>query len=729
MTWPRFRSFLLDKARTFRWEIVLGLVLVTAGAANAIVIYDDLFFIEGFPHHREHESLAYSIKYFFFLEDLRGHEYRLYGLSKVLHFALWHIAEKAAWIYGGLIALAQFVSGLGVRRLLLKLGVDAFQAWAVVLVWMISPFCVTTCFHHYSYLLLPYHLTILTAVLFQNVLLADTWRWSAVPPFAILAFAVALTGESHFAAWLLILTMVCFLTPTKHKLSWRLSVIVMMGTIIVTAVLLHRLWWVTHAPIVSDARYTFALPDIATAVRLSRDYLSSLLPGLTVQVVDILYIAKFLSLGTLWVMVAVGLYFWRKIPATREGTTNGLGLPAALVLITFASILIFWVVGVVGSQISAVNPRRYGYVPNTLFCMTLISLLAAPLVRRKLGRAPSFGGVLLVGWLWLTLVVVSLPIVRKHDGRLWSEIARALKDKPNATLLFASATNTIGSPNFTPTGLRGAGYPEIFESTMSHSLWQGLYARNFLGVDFVGFRYTPVNSTDIRVDDFRSSERTTIVPRSSIIVVADTDMHPPARRSARIRAAIFTEWADFKASLAAHGASISRSGKEMRPSPYPEEAAIDLGALDRAGAMLPDKNYGDEPRGFGPIVNYGIEEGEGGVYTLPDAAQYSWWATNRHGAYTYRIDFKDRAQRMVALDWLDYWHSSGGKRPMIIEAAADDQWYSVGVFDPAAEAGQTPVTLELLTGTAQTFRVRIKPAPGATDIPFIAGIRILGLAP
>jgi hypothetical protein len=85
----------------------------------------------------------------------------------------------------------------------------------------------------------------------------------------------------------------------------------------------------------------------------------------------------------------------------------------------------------------------------------------------------------------------------------------------------------------------------------------------------------------------------------------------------------------------------------------------------------------------------------------------------------------DRDPKLVILDLMERWHSQPGARRMIVESAIDDQWFSIGTIDPAAEAGLTPLAIKLAVVGARTFRVRVKPAPGAIDIPFLSGIRVL----
>ncbi len=236
-----------------RWTIVwLGAVVIGAGALNGRLMYDDLYLVEHFRLVAGENSLARTLLIFLFSLDLGPREYRLYGASKILHFALFYIGGSQGWFYGGIIAASQFLSGLGLRRLLPQIGADRTQA-VMALVWIVSPFAVTTCFHHYSYSLLPYQLTIACAL----ALIAER-RWTA----ALLALLIANTGEAYLPA--AALTLVLATLAAQKKLA---DLALLLGVMLVS-ILLHRIVW-SHL-LVPGGPQRFAFAPQSLSVILSR---------------------------------------------------------------------------------------------------------------------------------------------------------------------------------------------------------------------------------------------------------------------------------------------------------------------------------------------------------------------------------------------------------------------------------------------------------------------------
>jgi hypothetical protein len=727
MSAPDWKSPFLARAFALRYQIVLGLGVIVAGIVNAHLMYDDLYLIPRFQHLSDSRGFFPTLFWLFLSLDLGGHEYRLYGTSKILHFFLWEMFGSRAWIYGGLIAAAQFVSGLGIQRLLRGLQIEPFQAWAVALAWIISPFAVTTCFHHFAYLLLPYDLTIACALVIQRNVASNTTHWRTTLAIALLSFCIATTGEAHIPVAFAVLAVVGFLTRSPMPYAKRGRMLLVSGVTIAATVIVHRMLWEAYAPQIADRRFIFTLTDWDQSVSRTLTFLQSLAPGAAVQVEQVLAFAGWRAVRPAVFTLLCAALIWRIRAAPQPASRSGLGVPAVLCLMTAMSIVITWALAAFTPNMDLVYPRRYGYVPNTLAAMAIVGLFAAPSVRRIIGRAPVFLCLMAIGWIWLTLVSICLPVIRKHDSRVWHAVAKAIDERPGASVLFVRASNSFNIPRFNWfEGLRGADFPDIFESTFSGYLWEFQYAREFLHARATGYRYDAVNATDIKLTG--NSGSSTIVPRDSVIAVANMDWHRTDWQDTRLHATVFRRWDDFLASVAAHGALGKAGWEQFLQYPDEEQIAIDLGERNGAGA-LPDKKYADRAAGAGFISNYGLEEGDDSIYAPPHGGPGAWWMTNRNGSFTYRIDFTDDAPKIVALDWLEYWQHATGNRKMLVEAALDDQWYRVGVVNIAAEAGQTPFVLELPTAGAKTFRVRLSPAPTTTDLPFLPGIRVTPVRP
>jgi hypothetical protein len=366
--------------------------------------------------------------------------------------------------------------------------------------------------------------------------------------------------------------------------------------------------------------------------------------------------------------------------------------------------------------------------------MLLVAILSSPGVRRWFGRIPALAGVGCITWLWLTLMAVCLPIVRTQDAKVWAATSAAIRQNSgSASLLFTTSWNNFAQPSFvlhagTP-GLRGVDFPDIFESPFSYYWWESQYAVSVLGANFAAYRFEDRGSNVLLEGNGQNNKPPIVVPKQSVVVVADTKLEPSEFPRTRHRISVLS-WAEFESSLSAHGGAVVTKGWSSFLEPLgPDEVQISLGhAVAGAPATLPDKAYTDPAVQSGPIANYGLETGAGGLFSLSLRSPLSYFLSNRNGSYTYRLDFTDQSPKTVALDLLDLWHETPGFRLMQVDAAFDDQWFHVDKrFDPEAFVSHAPLSIKLFPGTARTFRVRIASAPGATDIPFINGIRVAHL--
>src|SRR5690242_221560 len=107
---------------------LLLIVCVAVGALNATLMYDDPFLYEYFQNMRATYSPAAGARFLFLGLDLGGEQYRLYGLSKVLQYALWLAVGIRPWVYGAVIGGTQAALGLIVFDVFRRWGADRAQA-------------------------------------------------------------------------------------------------------------------------------------------------------------------------------------------------------------------------------------------------------------------------------------------------------------------------------------------------------------------------------------------------------------------------------------------------------------------------------------------------------------------------------------------------------------------------------------------------------------------------
>ena len=89
----------------------------------------------------------------------------------------------------------------------------------------------------------------------------------------------------------------------------------------------------------------------------------------------------------------------------------------------------------------------------------MVALLAERSIRRLIGVVPALMVCVVLVWLWITLQVVCLPVVRAQDERVWAAARAAMAGKSAPSIVFLNAWSLPDMPGYrlhvdTP-GLRG----------------------------------------------------------------------------------------------------------------------------------------------------------------------------------------------------------------------------------------------------------------------------------
>ena len=537
-------------------------VLIAAGTLNATLIFDDVgYLLDLFPRKIQTLGLLGGIKYIFFGQDLGGWEFRLYGLSRLLHLLLYQIFGVHAWAYAAVIGAIQAACGWGLYRLLRAYQVEKVQAAVCGLLWMYSPFATTSCFHHYSYLILPFQLILLCALVLRaehDDPESEHWAWRAVS--GVIGLLLAYAGESHFITAGLVIVVVAFLTPSRRKLTSRLVDCLVPLVIIAAAVAVYRWEWTALVPSDGGVRFALMLPGW-TQVWPRTSQFSAALPAsvfeqlraiFTFAGASALIAAGVAASGGTWILLRNGRLTAFRSLAVKPRPVD-IALPAILGLIALSSFGIFYILHILSPAGSGMVPfpRRYGYVPFTLVLILAGSCLSAPWMRRSVGAGPAVFYCLAVICTWIVLQTACLPVVRAQDRQVWNALAAALNAKrdPSVLLVSGSTWHDAGSREVdldTPF-LRRTHFPPIFESPLTSYWWASGYAHVVLGARFVGSWYRDEGEGRVRLLDNGLRGPTMPVAIDSVVVLASTDPNPPDRGKPADRAAIFTDWAAFQA--------------------------------------------------------------------------------------------------------------------------------------------------------------------------------------
>jgi len=515
--------------------IILGLAVlaIAVSAYNATLIFDDLYLVGGHFGRIESEFTGWgSVRYIVLNLDLAPQEYRLYGLSRLLHFGLWKCFGTSPVPYAIWIVTTQILSGYGISRLLLRGGANALQADAAWTVWVFSAFAVTSCFHHYSYLILPYQITILCAVLI---------RWRLVS--FLLGIFIALTGEVHLPAACLMLVLVAR-SPDRARKAWISDLAIPLAAIVGT-VIAHRILWNMSIPYDNGVRrYNVGINGLYESFERTGAWVSTLVPGMASQIAEIVSLSGGAALFLLF-----GIILGASVRGRDVGGSNRVAI--ALFAVAFASFTVLWALSASTGQISPILPRRYGYVPYTLCVMSVVVLLFAPGLKRVLGTAAGATVLAIVLSLWGMLQFEVLRTVRVQDKRVWDVVLRTLAAKgPSASILFVSASHldylkrsAIVEVNSIPFR---APSPDILESAFQGYWWESQYAVVFAHAAFSAYKWDDVDDQNIKLfGNGLNGMSSRTVNKSSVVVLFDEQRAPGDPR----RVSTYTDWERFQSAF------------------------------------------------------------------------------------------------------------------------------------------------------------------------------------
>jgi hypothetical protein len=514
---PRLDGLLQRVRRLERFVWALGIAAVLGCAAyDARLFGDDLYIVEHFDVLLRSRGLLQTLWVTVLNLDLGPSQYRLYGGSRLLHLGVWSVFGTAAWGYAVFMAAANSASALAIRQVALSLGGRRALANMLAVSWLASPFLTTNCFHHYSYAVLPYQLTAAAAL--------ATMRGGPAWLTALLATAIALTGEAHlaFAAVALPLASLARGGGWCAILRRAASPLAMMA-VTITA---HRLLWREYNPVAGVQRFTLAVPAPATAWRLGEAFAVSLWRGVGDQVVPLVTYSR-VSLLLLAAVAVVTIALFARVANGNGGSPWRVAAGGALLVASSLTVLL--ALSLLSGQVSPSLPRRYGFVPYTLAVMAIVAALWA--ARRRLTVWPAAAVCSLGVWLYCCLVLSVWPSVNAEDQRVWARVRNALPAGGSA--LFHAAWDVEATKHDYPyalgmLSLRGPNVPEIVESTLSAYWWEAGYAVVGAGARFAAFKAVDEGNGTVKLFGNDLNDRPPRrVPMSEVLVVSDPRTAPP----------------------------------------------------------------------------------------------------------------------------------------------------------------------------------------------------------
>lgn len=724
------RKIQSEDSRAIFVLIVAGILVVVTWMFNATLVYDDIAFPGNFS------GLVNRIGWFkalvkIFCLDLPN-EYRTYGLSRVIQFILWSIGGAIVPVYTLFISLSQLITVLVLYAVLVSLRIERTVALSLGFMWLFSPLIWTSCFHHYSYLILPAQLTIIGSYFLLTVTDANQRKILAV----CLGVALALTGELHLVPAAVILISVAMASGLRA--TWRASILII-STMMLTVFTHHLIWKLFAADDIQPHRFTLNLSHDASfwtyrifvAVRgIGRsivDQLSEIAGNNIIWFISSTLISSIAIFSILsWVSAKRNNIQKEDMPARRPL----LILATTLFVVYCIYLTMFVVVVVLADSVPQTMPRRYGYIPLTIM-LSSSALFISALAKGRLGKMMILSIVL---GAMVTLFVrhqgVIIPATNAADERLSRLIGNALKQNPDKVVLFFSTSEKIFPLISLDAATLGPAMREVTSAEVSQAKY-GTYWPAYMNTSKVlGASLTCVlggvlDGGKLKLVCPPWQENPGAIDASQAIIVANLGFNTSDPFGEQVQ--VFQNYIDFEPYFFAKEIIRNINWEEVSMG---DVVAFDLGSIASnvaASDILPDKKFNSivekSPKNW--LLNYGFKIGDDSVYKHPSLSINSeYYRSNRNGDFEYGFKFLE-SDLTIDLDFLELWKNRPGQRLFNIEVSWNDGlWASVGVIDPALINGNKPFSIRLVHQNTHSFSFRLSSAQGSKDIPFIQGVRI-----
>lgn len=716
--------------------------MITACLRNAVVMFDDVYIPRNYALLVGEHGRIKTAAMLFLGADL-SREYRTYGLSRLIQFLLWNFVGARSYVYPLIIGVSQCLTAVMLLSILRVRNVTEPVANFIAIAWLLSPFSVTSVFHFYTYLILPFQLVVATVFLSDH---PGRFRYQKLV-FCVLGVACALTGELHIPVVLLLFSYFSFFSPDRRR---RILFLIALCSF-AAALAVHRTLWVLFFQNI-DAKQRFSLTLGNTAISevpwisfaIGKSILSA---GL--QQIDAIFdsgVKSGLLFGALF-----GLIFWasqRKAMPRTDHEMNGFRIAAVAFVLGFACIVVYFVLATFLGDRLYEMPRRYGYVSLTLIFISVVvfigetlSLLSWPTMHaRPIVYALLVG---LMATISFQLQAVALKRERAIDRGIVSEVLRgrgedsAAGNSEKTVLFFVASDPKYWADEGNPTAI-GPKTDSVLRRELLESPFGVFWTAKSYAVDFLGFKYSGMTSgcqvssaaepNHILLCDsnwaypFSKNE----VSTRDAIVIANLGLEKFDPEGKNIK--IFQSFDDFRPNDFSR--RIDRSPL-LSSGVVANEISIDLGRVSQSvladGFIFPDKKMRDpNPNRVNWISNYGYIEGDDSIYSHPDIRHdLVTYKTNRNGSFAYGVDFAMPMAVEVSLDFWEQWGRQPGERLFDLQVKwGDGAWADVDVIDLAKINGNRPFAIVLGKKGVTSFQFRLRSLAGSKDVPVIQNLRI-----
>lgn len=422
------------KTTNERIIVCLGIVVSLFSIHNSCLVYDDVFF-PAISQAMGRQGWFKGLLTVFCL-DLPN-EYRTYGISRSLQYILCSVGLGSAGIYSLWITASQTATAIFICRFLTRINQCRAVALSSGVLWLVSPFSWTTCFHHYSYILLPAQAAIIGSYFLRFA--AAGVVWDLLFP-SLLGIAIGLTGELHLLAAPIYLLAIGYFSRSKPALRRTLITLAFLGLSVVAHFAIWKIFAADHSgtqrfrPLLDGTGTPTALRievALLSIFRTVQEQISAMIAGNQ----PLFICLWFLLFAVIASCFLAGKRFLRDSPSLSDKKTLR-GLSILSLACSLAILAVYFVTVTISDTIPQVMPRRYGYVAIPA---GLLALLFSIFSMIRPGRCQIVCvSILISGLLALGLCLqgVTLPSTIRADECLLSEIRSINSDGTKRGVLF-----------------------------------------------------------------------------------------------------------------------------------------------------------------------------------------------------------------------------------------------------------------------------------------------------
>jgi hypothetical protein len=719
----RLLLFRLTSRRDSRALLLLSSIGIVVGIIwlfNAKLVYDDVILVKdlkafGFQYITVRDGWFRALIHFLLL-DLPD-QYRTYGLARTFQFLLWTFGISSAASYSTLISFFQIISALSIYGILTKLRFEKSTSLAFGILWMISPYIWTSCFHHFSYTILPSQILIIGSLLLMQYSGNGKTNLLAI----ILGIILGLTGELH----LLAVPIVLFAIALATKKRFFLQAVILTAVSMISAIAVHYLLWrifesdpSMHQRFALSLSHNFSYWISLAEIAAKSVYFSFVIPIIKLSDGNLAW------LGVITFIFALGIFasfVWidRGSLSSTDNLPNQNEWQLAVLIFSIACsyLLIFVLVGVLSSGIPHTMPRRYGFVPLTLVLMAVCTALSASVKRKeyKYALTSLFLGIVASFFVWHQVILV--PKIRAADNALSAVIANETKKDPRKGVLFFNASNA----EFPRSAINPDSLGPAMQSTEDTELTQATYGTywpaemnitRIIGSQFACDIVGPLKNGGLRTACPYGSTITEIEKERAIVVAnLGFDEFDPFGKNVRV----FQNFDKFEPYFFSRRIVDSADQSMLPQGDYFQ---IDFGKLlseSNKNNTLKNKGF-DAPlsSSFQPwIKNYGWRSAPNCSTNESDKAYLDYAFDFQPSDLDVYLDFRGKLNR-----------PSKNETFNIQVSWNEGAWVSLGIINATQESGGKPFSIQLSHLDTNSFEFKLGAANNGRNTLPLQSIRI-----